>query len=42
MQIIMTDNAVEKERMLLKEFIRTRSVDGIIAETVKSGLPNRI
>ena len=41
MQIVMTDNAVEKERMLLKEFIRTRSVDGIIAETVKSGLPNR-
>ena len=40
MQIVMTDNAVEKERMLLKEFIRTRSVDGIIAETVKSGLPN--
>lgn len=40
MQIAMTDNAVEKERMLLKEFIRTRSVDGIIAETVKSGLPN--
>ena len=40
MQIVMTDNAVEKERMLLKEFIRTQSVDGIIAETVKSGLPN--
>lgn len=40
MQIAMTDNAVEKERMLLNEFIRTRSVDGIIAETVKSGLPN--
>ena len=40
MQIVMTHNAVEKERMLLKEFIRIRSVDGIIAETVKSGLPN--
>ena len=36
----MTDNAVEKERMLLKEFIHTQSVDGIIAETVKSALPN--
>lgn len=40
LQISVTDNAVEKERMLLKEFLRTRSVDGIIAETVKSGLPN--
>ncbi|HJB96677.1 MAG TPA: GntR family transcriptional regulator [Candidatus Mediterraneibacter intestinigallinarum] len=40
LQISMTDNAVEKERMLLREFIRTRSVDGIIAETVKSALPN--
>src|SRR5699024_7521004 len=32
--------AVEKERMILKEFIRTQSVDGVIAETVKSGLPS--
>ena len=40
LQIAMTDNAVEKERMLLKDFIRTQSVDGIIAETVKSALPN--
>ena len=40
LQISMTDNAVEKERMLLREFIRARSVDGIIAETVKSALPN--
>lgn len=40
LQIVMTDNAVEKERMLLKEFIHTQSVDGIIAETVKSALPN--
>ena len=40
LQIAMTDNAVEKERMLLKEFIHTQSVDGIIAETVKSALPN--
>ena len=40
LQISMTDNAVEKERMLLREFIRNQSVDGIIAETVKSALPN--
>lgn len=40
LQIAMTDNAVEKERMLLKDFIRTHSVDGLIAETVKSALPN--
>lgn len=40
LQIAMTDNAVEKERRLLKEFIHTQSVDGIIAETVKSALPN--
>ena len=40
LQISVTNNAVEKERMLLKEFIRTQSVDGVIAETVKSALPN--
>ena len=40
LQIAVSGNAVEKERMLLNEFIRTRSVDGLIAETVKSGLPN--
>ncbi len=40
LQIAMTDNAVEKERRLLREFIRTQSVDGVIAETVKSALPN--
>lgn len=40
LQIAMTDNAVEKERMLLREFIHTQSVNGIIAETVKSALPN--
>lgn len=40
MQISVTGNAVEKERMLLKELIRTKSVDGLIAEPVKSGLPN--
>ncbi|OUP82816.1 arabinose metabolism transcriptional repressor [Lachnoclostridium sp. An169] len=40
LQISMTDNAVEKERMLLKDFIRGQTVDGLIAEPVKSGLPN--
>lgn len=40
LQIGVTDNAVEKERMLLKELLRTKSVDGVIAETVKSALPN--
>lgn len=40
LQIAVTDNSVEKERRLLKEFIRGRSIDGLIAETVKSGLPN--
>lgn len=40
LQISVTDNAVEKERMILKDFIRTQSVDGVIAETVKSALPN--
>lgn len=40
LQIAMTDNAVEKERMFLRELIRTQSVDGIIAEAVKSALPN--
>lgn len=40
LQIGVTDNAVEKERMRLKELLRTKSVDGVIAETVKSALPN--
>ena len=40
LQIAVNDNAVERERMILKELIRTRSVDGLIAEAVKSGLPN--
>ena len=40
LQISVTENAVEKERMLLKEFLRTSSIDGLIAEPVKSGLPN--
>lgn len=40
LQISVTDNAVEKERMILREFLRNRSIDGLIAETVRSGLPN--
>nr|WP_317282320.1 GntR family transcriptional regulator [uncultured Sellimonas sp.] len=40
LQIVVTNNAVEKERMILKDFLRTQSVDGVIAETVKSALPN--
>ena len=35
----MTDNSVAKERMHLEEFLRTRRIDGLIAEPVKSGLP---
>lgn len=40
LQISFTHNTVEKERMILKGFLREGSVDGIIAETTKSGLPN--
>lgn len=40
LQISVTDNAVEKERTILKEFLRTQSIDGLIAEPVKSGLPS--
>lgn len=40
LQISVTNNSVEKERQLLNEFIRTRTINGIIAETVKSALPN--
>ena len=40
LQIAMTDNSVAKERMHLEEFLRTRRIDGLIAEPVKSGLPN--
>ncbi|MGL6199602.1 MAG: GntR family transcriptional regulator [Lachnospiraceae bacterium] len=40
MQLSFTNNAVEKERMILKGFIKNMTVDGIIAEPTKSGLPN--
>ena len=40
LQVAVSGNAVEKERMILREMIRTQSVDGLIAEAVKSGLPS--
>lgn len=40
LQLSVTNNTVERERMFLKEFLQTQSIDGVIAETVKSGLPS--
>lgn len=40
MQIAFTNNAIEKERYILKSILEGGAVDGIIAETTKSGLPN--
>lgn len=40
LQIAFTHNTVEKERMILKGFLKEGTVDGIIAEPTKSGLPN--
>ena len=40
LQIAVSNNAIEKERMILKDFIREKSIDGLIAETTKSGIPN--
>ncbi|MBY0758371.1 MULTISPECIES: GntR family transcriptional regulator [Sellimonas] len=40
LQIAATNNAIEKERMILKSFIKDKSIDGLIAETTKSGIPN--
>ncbi|MDD2978417.1 MAG: GntR family transcriptional regulator [Hespellia sp.] len=39
-QIAFTHNTVEKERIILKNFLGRKVIDGIIAEPVKSGLPN--
>lgn len=39
LQIAFTNNTVEKERMILKGFLKGGEVDGIIAEPTKSGLP---
>lgn len=40
LQIAVTDNSIEKERIHLQEFLRSKNIDGLIAETVKSALPN--
>ncbi len=40
LQISVTNNSVEKERMILKNILDKNTVDGLIAETTKSGLPN--
>lgn len=40
LQLAVSNNAIEKERMILKDFIREKSIDGLIAETTKSGIPN--
>lgn len=42
LQIAMTDNSVAKERMHPEEFLRTRRIDGLIAEPVKVGFRIRI
>lgn len=40
LQIFVTNNSVEKERLILKNILNKNTVDGLIAETTKSGLPN--
>lgn len=40
MQIAFTNNEIEKERYILKSILDNKAVDGIIAETTKSGLPS--
>lgn len=40
MQVSFTNNSVEKERFILKNILEKNMVDGLIAETTKSGLPN--
>jgi len=40
LQISFTNNAIEKERQILKNLLENDVVDGIIAEATKSGLPN--
>ena len=39
-QLSFTNNSVEKERQILEEILKSKSVDGIIVEATKSGLPN--
>lgn len=40
LQISVTNNSVEKERFILNNILNKNIVDGLIAETTKSGLPN--
>lgn len=40
LQIAFTHNAVERERHILENFLKEDMIDGVIAETTKSGLPN--
>ena len=40
MQLSFTNNSVEKERLILKSLNKNMTVDGIIAEPTRSGLPN--
>jgi len=39
-QVSITNNALEKERLVLKNILKKNAVDGLIAEPTKSGLPN--
>lgn len=40
LQIAFTHNSVERERRILKGFLKNDMIDGILAETTKSGIPN--
>lgn len=40
LEISFTHNSVERERNILKGFLKNDMVDGILAETTKSGIPN--
>ena len=39
-QLSFTHNAIEKERLILTNLLQNMEVDGIVAETTKSALPN--
>ena len=39
LQLSVTNNTVERERMFLKEFLNTQSVDGVIAGNGKKRTP---
>lgn len=40
LQISFTNNTVERERTILNNFLKDNTIDGIIAEATKSGIPN--